>query len=181
MSDLFRAEASDLFAFACARLTQGNRTEAEDLIQQVFEAAARHWESTLEGRTPEGRRRWLYRVLKYKCIDTWRKERRIIPIEDCPDDEAAPGDLGEGVLCAAALQQCWQVIAKMPADRARVAFLCWGESWSSEEVAAWLGITQSTVRGHLKKARDELVVRVGPSVPFIEDSEQACGRKGTSS
>ena len=55
--------------------------------------------------------------------------------------------------------------------RQKVAFLRWNEDWSAAEIAGWLGIAQATVRGHLKEARDELIIQVGAQVPFIGDPE----------
>jgi predicted ArsR family transcriptional regulator len=43
----------------------------------------------------------------------------------------------------------------MPEARQRAAFLKRIEGWSSAEIAELLGISQSTVRAHLKLARDE--------------------------
>ncbi|MEU6040589.1 sigma-70 family RNA polymerase sigma factor [Actinomadura sp. NPDC047616] len=180
---LFRAEAENLFGFAWAALTQGDTETASDLVQQTFQAAVQAW-AELRMRSPEGQRRWLYRVLKNKAIDEWRKRRRIhlvdeVAVEDPHGEESL--DVGRQVLSAAALQECWNVIAKMPPDRARVAFLHWAEDWSTREIADLLGISSSTVRGHLWKARTELLLRVGPQVPFIEDPEQEDWGRGTAS
>lgn len=57
------------------------------------------------------------------------------------------------MLSAVALDLVWEVIATMPGQRQRVAFLCWNDEWSPREVAEWLGITQDTVRSHLKLGR----------------------------
>lgn len=52
------------------------------------------------------------------------------------------------------LKRCWDSIARMPPARQRVAFLKWGEEWSNAEIAELLGISESTVRVQLKRARD---------------------------
>jgi RNA polymerase sigma-70 factor (ECF subfamily) len=59
----------------------------------------------------------------------------------------------------------------MPPVRQRVAFLKWGEDLSCAEIAELLGITSSTVRAHLKRARDELTQEVGPEIPFTATSD----------
>lgn len=59
----------------------------------------------------------------------------------------------------------------MPKARQRVAFLKWGEEWSSAEIAELLGITQSTVRAHLKLARDELAEEMGSQIPFADSGD----------
>jgi len=61
----------------------------------------------------------------------------------------------------------------MPEMRQRVAFLKWGEEWSSAEIAEVLGITQSTVRAHLKLARDELAEEIGPEITFEDTADDA--------
>ncbi|MCP9953811.1 RNA polymerase sigma factor [Actinomadura madurae] len=180
---LFRAEAEGLFAFAWAALTQGDAETARDLVQQTFQAAILAW-ADLAVRDTEGQRRWLYRVLKNKAIDEWRKQRRVCPVDEVETDDPIDHDsleVGRQVLCAAALQECWNLIAKMPSDRARVAHLCWGEGWTTREIADELGIAASTVRGHIMKARNELLLRVGPQVPFIDDPEEEGWGKGTAS
>ena len=49
--------------------------------------------------------------------------------------------------------------------------------WSSAEIAELLGISQSTVRVHLKKARDALAEEIGPEVPF-DDPDDGTGKGG---
>lgn len=56
----------------------------------------------------------------------------------------------------------------MPQARQRIAFLKWGEEWSSAEIADLLGISPSTVRAHLKLARDELVDAVGSQATITD-------------
>jgi RNA polymerase sigma-70 factor (ECF subfamily) len=62
------------------------------------------------------------------------------------------------------------MIKMMPEGRQRVAFLKWGEDWSSAEIAELMGISQSTVRAHLKLARDELTVAIESQISF-DDSD----------
>lgn len=63
----------------------------------------------------------------------------------------------------------------MPPARQKVAFLRWGLEWTSAEVAEWLGIDSSTVRRHLKLARDQMAAEIGPDVPFAEDDDSGEG------
>ena len=58
----------------------------------------------------------------------------------------------------------------MPKTRQRIAFLKWGEDWSSAEIAELMGISQSTVRAHLKLARDELAA-IRPQIPFADSGD----------
>jgi RNA polymerase sigma factor (sigma-70 family) len=168
---LFRAEAARLFGYACT-LPSVSRSDAEDLLQVTFYAAAVEWERRLSCLDEESRRRWLYRVLRNKAIDQWRASK---PFRLSPEPvEAMPLTLREThheALCSIVLQRCWGRIGRMPTMRQRVAFLKWGEDWSCADIANLLGITTSTVRAHLKLARDELAAEIGPEVPFTSGAE----------
>lgn len=169
---LFLAEADGLFGYACT-LPGVSRSDAEDLVQVTFYAAAVEWDRRLRPADEESRRRWLYRVLRNKAIDQWRAttaSRRVSPetVEAMP---LAYQETHDEALYSITLERCWDRITKMPEIRQRVAFLKWGEDWSSADIAAQLGITQSTVRAHLKRARDELAQEIGPEALFAEPAD----------
>lgn len=166
---LFVDASSALVSYACA-LPGIGRPAAEDLVQEVFQDAALSWDR-LACRDPQGRRRWLFRAVRNKAIDQWRKNGRCEPNSGLVESPFAVEDTAHRVLCAAALERCWSIIKEMPPMRQTVAFLRWNEDWSAAEIAEWLGIAQATVRGHLKEARDELITQVGGQVPFIGDPE----------
>lgn len=173
VAGVFRAEAAGLFGYACT-LPNVGRTDAEDLVQMTFQAAVMEWERTLCGLDQESCRKWLYRVLRNKAVDQWRTDGSRRPPAELP--ESTPGsDKGtyRSALSAIVLRRCWERIAKMPEARQRVAFLRWGEEWTSAEIADLLGISQSTVRVHLKLARDELAEEIGPEVPFADSGDDA--------
>jgi RNA polymerase sigma-70 factor, ECF subfamily len=168
MAALFRAEARGLFGYA-STLPNVTKPDAEDLVQVTFQEAALAWER-LGSLDEETRRKWLYRVLRNKAIDQWRAHGSRQSSWEQIDTAVSPA-LGtyRAALSSIALQRCWDMIKLMPQARQRIAFLKWGEEWSSAEIARLMGISQSTVRGQLKLARDELAVAVGPQVPFAED------------
>jgi len=166
---LFRVTAADLYAFACT-LPAVDRPMAEDLVQEAFRAAVAAW-GTLAGRSDEGRRRWLFTVVRNKTISQWRKDRNTVTSPDPPERPAFGDSTADQVLSATAAAKCWKVIEGMPPVRQKVAFLRWNEEWTSAEIASWLGITQATVRGHLRDARKDLRGQAGADVPFITDPE----------
>jgi RNA polymerase sigma factor (sigma-70 family) len=169
ITQLFLGTAAELHAYACT-LPNVDRHTADDLVQEAFQAAALAWEK-LANRDTDGRRRWLFTVIRNKTIDQWRKERNSVLSPDLPEAPSAIDATADSVLSATALAKCWAAVQEMPAVRKKVAFLRWSEEWTSAEIAAWLGISQATVRGHLKVARDELMIRVGADVPFIGDPQ----------
>ena len=161
---LMAEESAALFGYAL-RITNGDRQEAEDLVQEAFQAAALNW-SKLRRRPREVQRAWLRRVVKNKAIDRWRVAGRTQLVEDVPDRQAPSAE--RIALSRMALDRCLEVINKMPRVQHRVAYLRWHEDWSTEEIARELGIAQATVRVHLMNARRELVDAVGDEVVLAE-------------
>ncbi|MES9536664.1 sigma-70 family RNA polymerase sigma factor [Actinomadura sp. NPDC000600] len=169
VGELYVETASDLLGYA-RTLPQVDRAHAEDLVHMAFQEAALCWRK-LAGRDLEGRRRWLFTVLRNKAIDEWRKNRRQHPSADLAGFGRPAAEPFNQVLSALALQRCWLAIEQMPPMRQKVAFLRWSEEWSTGEIAEWLGIAPASVRGHLKVARDGLVEQVGSDIPFLDDPE----------
>jgi RNA polymerase sigma-70 factor, ECF subfamily len=168
---LFQAEAAGLFGYA-RTLPNVGRPDAEDLVQMTFQAAAVEWERILCNLDQESRRRWLYRVLKNKAIDQWRAVGSGRVSAGFAENTPAPQrGTYHSALSSIMLGRCWARIAKMPEARQRVAFLRWGEEWTSAEIAELLGVSQSTVRAHLKLARDELALEVGPEFQFADSGD----------
>jgi RNA polymerase sigma-70 factor (ECF subfamily) len=173
---LYLAEAPGLFGYALT-LPGVGRQDAEDLVQMTFQAAAVAWERQLEALGEESRRKWLYCVLRNKAVDQWRSgAARTLSLESADNVPGPLRDICDQALNSVLLDRCWDRIARMPQARQRVAFLKWGEDWSTADIAAVLGITQATVRTHLKRARDELAEEVGPDVFFTEAGEEADAR-----
>lgn len=168
-------ESAALFRYAL-RITNGDQEEAEDLVQEAFEAAALNWPK-LRKLPREAQRAWLRRVVRNKAIDRWRIGKRIQLVEDLSDDREAPS--AEHVaLSRMALDRCLEAIRIMPPVQHRVAYLRWHEGWSTAEIARELGIAQATVRVQLMKARKKLVDAVGDNVVFAEEPDEENDSRG---
>jgi RNA polymerase sigma-70 factor (ECF subfamily) len=165
---LYRSVAPELYPRALL-MAQGNRAQADDLIQQAFQAAIMAWARV--GHLDLGRQKaWLYGVLRYKAIDTWRASEREHPVPDLDSYQLqSPQDTAHHALCSMALDRVLKVVFEMPPVRHRVMWLYVMEGLPTNEIAGLLGIAQSTVRGHLKAARDTLSKEVGPILPFSDD------------
>lgn len=180
---LYRAAAPRLYPRALL-LAQGNRAEADDLIQLVFQAVIMRWEKV--GHKDFGEQmKWLYRVLRNKVADAWRVNGRECLLPDLLMDELPSSqDTAHRVLCSMALDGALKVVKEMPPVRHRVVCLLLLYGLPAREVAGMLGIAQSTVRGHLKAAREELGKEIGPILPFTADDpgagSAATGRAVTS-
>jgi RNA polymerase sigma-70 factor, ECF subfamily len=166
---LYRATMPSLFIRA-RLLAQGDRQQAEDLVQDAFVAALCGWDKVGVLR-PEAQQRWLFAVLVNKAVDTWRKIGRI-DVTDTFDGLDGPGAADETytrAACSLAWQRAFEIIQQMPPMRHHVVCLRWIAGWSSNEISVELGIRHATVRVHLKNARDTLITAIGPDVPFLAE------------
>lgn len=162
----FRAEASDLFGYACA-VTRGDQTLSRDLVQAAFEAAALAWRG-LRGMAEEQRRAWLRRTLASIAVSGFRREAAIrdrLPRIEMPCRKS-PADPLERAFSSIALDRCWQVIGGLPEQQHAAALLRWGLDIEEGEIAAVLGIAEKTVSVHLYRVRRELLLHIGADHPF---------------
>jgi RNA polymerase sigma factor (sigma-70 family) len=176
----FRAEASDLFGYACA-VTRGDQALSHDLVQAAFEAAARSWRG-LRGMAHEARRAWLRRTLAGIAVSGFRREAPIrdrlsrieMPRIDLPRIEMLSRKPPAGPLEQAfppiALDRCWQVIGGLPEQQHAAALLRWGLGMKEGEIAAVLGITEKTVSVHLYRIRRKLLLQLGADRPWDDDA-----------
>jgi RNA polymerase sigma-70 factor (ECF subfamily) len=183
----FRAHASRLFGHACV-LARGDRALADDLVQATFEAAARVWQ-TLRGLAEEQLRGWLRSTLANIAASSFRREAafrdrlpqieeryrdtQADPSEQAPSEQAPSEQApSEQALSAIALERCWQTIREMPKGQHVVAVLRWQLGMKEAEIAAVLGIAESTVSAQLHQARRKLIEQLGPDHPFARDDPE---------
>jgi RNA polymerase sigma-70 factor (ECF subfamily) len=168
-------ESAALFRYAL-RITNGHQQEAEDLVQEAFQAAALSW-AKIHKLSRDAQQGWLRTVVKKRAIDRWRITQRTQPVADIPDERQSPS--AERVaLSQMALDRCLQAIQKMPPAQHRVAYLRWHEDWSTKEIARELGIAQATVRVHLMNARKDLVDAVGNEIVLAEERDDEDDSRG---
>ena len=163
---LYQQHCNDLLEFAF-RLTR-SRDRAEDAVHEAFYAAALNWNKCgLATRGKEGRRSWLFAVVKNKCIDQYRSLRFTVALPDF-DVEPSSHDTAEEALLNLAWKQCEEVVLRIPKRQYDVLVL-FLQDWSRTQIANHLGITTSTVGSHLCAARKILRNEAGPQVPFLDD------------
>lgn len=121
----------------------GNKADAEDLTQEVFERALKVGEPE-HGQT----RPWLLRITKNVFIDSRRKKREI------PSDFVDLGD--EPIIQAEYSQNLADALAALPPDIRAVVMLCDAEGMTHDQVASVLNIAKSTVRSRLHRGRRAL-------------------------
>ena len=128
----------------------GKAWEAEDLTQETFLRAWRHFD-TLAGMDSAAQRGWLVRTLRHLAVDTWRKERAR-PSE-APEMSSPGPDVSERV----ALQMdVARALAGLNEEDREVVVLRYFMEMNSREIGEMLGIPEGTIRYYLMRCRRHL-------------------------
>ncbi len=138
-----------------ARRMLRDGAEAEDIAQEAF---ARLWRSapTLE-LGANGFRPWLYRVVSNLCVDRTRTTRRVMLVDEVPDQTAPPRQLDD--LVARDLAGRVNAALKALPERQRLALTLFHyEGLSQVEVGAILGVSDEAVESLLARARRSLKI-----------------------
>ncbi len=141
------------------RLMLTDMDEAEEAAQEIFLKAFRFYRS---GQRPDAWDKWLVTVAVNACRDrlrsSWWKRWRGHTEEF---DEFKNGDRAHYSAEDSASQReterlVWKEFGKLSARQREVFALRHFEGWSTEEVAAQLGLSQGSVKQHLFRAVHEL-------------------------
>lgn len=139
---MVRAYASDLYRFAYWLCR--NRWQAQDLVQETFEAA---WNARDSLRDEGAKKAWLFTILRNEHARTFeRKQLDIVDaeLEDLP--VAAPGSHTERVELENALQS-------LPEKFREPLMLQTLGGFSGKEIAGMMGISEQNVMTRLSRAR----------------------------
>ena len=131
-----------------AYVLSGSRSGAEDLAQEAFLAAYRHWSRVGIYDNPGA---WVRRVVANNAVSTARRrvseakslvrlrhERVVVP-ELAEDNEAL-----------------WAAVRRLPRRQAQVVALCYWDGLNGREIAEILDLSEPTVKSHLQRARQSL-------------------------
>ncbi len=153
VEELVAQYASSLYRVAYSVLR--NAADAEDAVQETFLRVLRHRDTLEEVRD---RRVWLIRIVWNIVLDRKRRSKTRPETDDV--DEMArilPSAGLSAEQLAAAAQHHARVLAcvdKLPAKERQVLMLSAFDELSSVEIADVLGITESSVRSRLFRARN---------------------------
>jgi len=132
-----------------------NPTDAEDAVQETFLRVLRHRDGLGEVRD---HRVWLIRIVWNIVLDRKRRAKTRPETDDVADlARVLPANGLSAEQRAAAAQHHAQVLAcveKLPSKERQVLELSAFEELSSVEIALVLGITESSVRSRLFRARN---------------------------
>ena len=123
-----------------------NAADAEDVYQDVFLRLFQQDAADWDG---ERTRAWLLRTTVNRCADIhrFRLRRPVLALEDIPE-LARPVDEVAAKL--------WDAVARLPEKLRTAVHLHYAEGYTTEEIAALLGVPPATVRTRLRRARLKL-------------------------
>jgi RNA polymerase sigma factor (sigma-70 family) len=127
------------------------QTEAEDMVQNCFEAL---WRSKMN--TDEECGKYLFGVAYNKCADYWRKSKREILVEHLPEkivEKNTENNTLQKIL--------HQLLLQMPTMQRSLILLKDYEGYSYEEIASITHLNISQVKVYLHRARLQLQQKIG--------------------
>ena len=137
--------------FGLAIRLVGNRTDAEDVLQETFAAA---FSSARQFRGQSSVGTWLTRILVIQAAVARRKRQRW-RMETAQEPPASPADAAEA---AEARMDVQEVLQRLSDEHRQVLVLREFGHLGYEEIAEVLGVPRGTVESRLHRARGELKV-----------------------
>ena len=148
-----RLRESSTLAFRVAYGVLRHRQDAEDVAQDAFAKAYRHFS---ELRDRDRFRAWLVRMTWRLAIDRWRAERRRTTREQAVVVTAADATTEQDLVSRERAEQLWRAIDALP-EKLRIAIVLSAiEGHDVRTVAALLGLPEGTVKSRLFLARKGL-------------------------
>ena len=120
-----------------------NNADVQDALQ---DAVLKAWEKRDKLRDEKLFRTWITRILINACYDTQRKRRRIVSMDEIPESTVSNAPDPDLALALQALPEK----LRLP------LVLCYSEGMSYEEAADVLRIPITTLRGRLRRGKEEL-------------------------
>ena len=145
---LYREHSPRVFAL-CIRLQGGDRSEAIELMQDVF---VRVWRRLSTFRGDSAFSSWLHRLAVNTMLENARSEkRRVARVLSMEDTAALPGAArSSGVDLRVEMEEA---VASLPKG-ARIAFVLHDvEGYQHQEIAERLSVSIGTVKAQLHRAR----------------------------
>ncbi len=148
--ELYRTHSPRLFGLACRMV---GRTEAEDLLQDIFLTAHRKL-GLYKGESSLGT--WLFRLATNQCLDYLRSRgARFAQMTDTLDDEPVSPTTGT-MRSAIDKLDLERALATLPAGCRAIFVLHDVEGLEHKEIGELLGISDGTSKSQLHKARFRL-------------------------
>ncbi|MGV8933049.1 MAG: RNA polymerase sigma factor [Gallionellaceae bacterium] len=145
-----------------ARALTGDRTQADDLVQDTLERA---WSKLHMWRRDSDMRAWMFSIMHNTFINHIRKKQ---PVTVSMDEDALDVPTRATQEDTLHIRDLDSAIAKLPHEYREVILLIGLEQMSYEEVAKVLAIPMGTVMSRLSRGRERLRnIMAGESTPVL--------------
>jgi RNA polymerase sigma-70 factor, ECF subfamily len=153
-------------AFSLAYRIAGNRTVAEDIVQEAFLSV---WRSAVRYQPERGNlRSWLLSVVHNRAIDSLRRslsqDRGRVDAEGIEERKAAPELTDVEAFRREEAQTVRSAMDRLPADQLRVVELAYFGGFTHSQIADMLGMPLGTVKGRMRLALDKMRDGLGEAV-----------------
>ncbi|MEV4621569.1 SigE family RNA polymerase sigma factor [Asanoa sp. NPDC049573] len=137
----------------------GDRTEAQDAVQEAYARAWRRWETVAAHPAPEA---WVRLVIGRLARDRWRRLGRLGALlrHSGPPPNAPPPSENTVVLIEA--------LRALPANQRKVLALHYLCDQSVEAIATETGVSPNTVKSWLSRGRQRLAAQLTETATKLE-------------
>jgi len=154
-SELYRAHLRDVYSYAYYRI--GNHHDAEDLTEQTFLQAYRHFERALAESNGRPLRPWLIRIAHNLAANYYRDRSRRpqTPLDDAAV-LSAPHATEEVVERREEVQEVLKGVSNLPGDRREALIMRFALGMDNREIARALGRSEGATKVLLHRAIKQL-------------------------
>jgi RNA polymerase sigma-70 factor (ECF subfamily) len=159
--ELYENTYSSSFYLALRYL--GNHHDAEDVLTDSYTRIFQKIKA-FEYRGKGSLKRWINTLVINECLRYLKRRKLLVFDEDLIMNVEVPDDLFDS--CEIDLVQIKTILEKMPAGYRTVFNLFAIEGFSHKEISEIMGISESTSRSQLAKARKYIIERLNYSVNY---------------
>ena len=159
-TDLYRAHLRDVYSYSYYRV--GNHHDAEDLTEQTFLQAYRHFERALAESNGRPLRPWLIRIAHNLAANYYRDRARR-PQTGLEDASvlSAPHETAQLVEGRQELRDVLAGVAKLPDDRREALIMRFALGMDNREIARALGRSEGATKVLIHRALKQLEATLG--------------------
>jgi RNA polymerase sigma-70 factor (ECF subfamily) len=154
-TELYRAHLRDVYSYAYYRI--GNHHDAEDITEQTFVQAYRHFERALRESNGRPLRPWLIRIAHNLAANYYRdRSRRPQTHLDDAAILSAPLDTERVVEEREEVKEVLEGVSKLPDDRREALIMRFALDMDNREIARALGRSEGATKVLIHRAIRQL-------------------------
>jgi RNA polymerase sigma-70 factor (ECF subfamily) len=154
-TELYRAHLRDVYSYAYYRI--GNHHDAEDLTEQTFLQAYRHFERAQRESNGRPLRPWLIRIAHNLAANYYRdRSRRPQTALDDAGSLSAPHPTEELVQEREAVKEVLEGVSKLPEDRREALIMRFALDMDNREIARALDRSEGATKVLIHRAIKQL-------------------------